>query len=67
MTEDENESANRARTAAATMREHASSDEDSEERATPRLRAFYAWFGWGAIRSFRIYKRDGYVITVYDP
>jgi hypothetical protein len=67
MTEGENDSANRARATSATTREHASADEGSEERATPRFQAVYAWFGSGVIRSFRIYKRDGYVITVYDP
>ena len=67
MTEGENENANRAKAAAATTRDHPSPYEGSEERATPRFWAFDAWFGSGAIRSFRIYKRDGYIITVYDP
>jgi hypothetical protein len=67
MTEGENENANRARAAAATRRDHPAPDEGSEESAAPSFRALYAWFGSGAIRSFRIYKRDGYIITVYDP
>ena len=63
MTEGENENANRAR--AATPRQYPSPDEDGERK--PRFRTFYALFASGAIRSFRIYKKDGYIITVYDP
>ncbi len=65
MIEGENENANRAK--AATPREHPSPDEDAAGRPRPRFRTLYALFASGAIRSFRIYKKDGYVITVYDP
>jgi len=67
MAEGENENANRTKEAAATTRGHPAPDDGIEERAAPRFRDFYAWFGSGTIRSFRIYKRDGYIITVYDP
>jgi hypothetical protein len=65
MTEGEDENANRVREAAATPRERPSPDEDGERK--PRFRSFYTLFATGAIRSFRIYKKDGYIITVYDP